>query len=1101
MLTTPNCWCATNHTTSEAGLPCEDLEYNSLTTTGSPDSSGNVTIIPDDQRCPSGAIRILWTPLGCATSWLVRVVPITDTPTAGIGSITPGQGSNGPASPFGTFDPSVCTLTNQSSCKAFLWLPGQSIFSELDLVADFTTLVSNSLGLAGTNASFQVPSGTSQNYLYRAYSGGFADGTEFSNVWNGQYSDGKVLWSTALAENIGESVMEGIDIAGVLPNTETSCIFANVGQLNTVTEIANSLATSNFDTADDFQQVLQYDFNSFVNSATSAAETCGADNAVKSLSTVAGTASKFIPGVGLVIQILQAGSNVGQILQRTYELGVEASPVETAFISVNSPLTHPTRILASCSSNTMVTGQSQQCSVQAYDSLGNTIPSAQSSFSWTSSSQVVKATGTDAVGATIQVTALRPGTTTLTVTAARDTHGPLVQSSVKLTVTASTLAKIVVTPSALTAPTGQSYQLVAQGLDSGNHAVSLGTTNWVSSNNAVATVSTSPNGAQFGQLQTLASGTTTITATSGGIQGTATVTVNSSTGGGGGSIFPGQVLSATLSASAPAGHCNFGAPSNRYLLDLSGLSGSTLVTVSASSAAFDSFVCILNASNTLIAQDDDSAGNLNSTTTVSLAPGQYFLEISSFGGSGSGPYSLSASVPTITSPGSFTLGAQVTGNLSSAATKGFCNGSAPSDRWTFTLTAPGSITIDVASTAFDTYVCLLNSSNNYLNGNADSGPGTNSRLIYNNLGVGTYYIEVSSSSPSYAGGAYTLSLQPGLPPGKPILVASTVAGGLQPMAANGQCNGAAPSDRWAFTLTSPSTVTIDLASTAFDTYVCLLNSTNNYMNGDADSGPGTNSRLTYSNLGVGTYYIEVSSSSPSYAGGAYTLSLQPGYPPGTPISLGNAQSGTLSSTTANGQCNGAAPSDRWTFTLTSPSTVTIDVASTAFDTYVCLLNSTNNYMNGDADSGPGTNSRLIYSNLQVGTYYIEVSSSSQGYAGGAYTLSLRPGLPPGTPINLGSTLSGNLSTTAANSRCNGAAPADRWTFTLATSTTVTINVSSTAFDTYVCLLDANNNYINGDDNSGGGTNSQLTAILGLSTYYIEVSSRSSGGGTYTISLH
>jgi hypothetical protein len=253
-------------------------------------------------------------------------------------------------------------------------------------------------------------------------------------------------------------------------------------------------------------------------------------------------------------------------------------------------------------------------------------------------------------------------------------------------------------------------------------------------------------------------------------------------------------------------------------------------------------------------------------------------------------------------------------------------------------------------------------------------------------------------------------------------------------------------------------------------------------------------------LPVGTYYIEVSSSSPGNAGGAYTLSLQPGLPPGTPISLGSTQSGNLSSTAANGQCNGFAPADRWTFTLTASSTVTIDVASTAFDTYVCLLNSSNNVLSSDTDSGPGTNSRLIYSNLAAGTYYIEVSSSSPSYAGGAYTLSLQPGVPPGTPISLGSTQSGNLSTTAANGQCFGLIPADRWTFTLAASSTVTISVTSTAFDTYACLLNANNLPINSDDNSGGGTNSQIVTTLGAATYYIEVSAKSGGSGAYTINL-
>src|SRR5206468_2987542 len=107
--------------------------------------------------------------------------------------------------------------------------------------------------------------------------------------------------------------------------------------------------------------------------------------------------------------------------------------------------------------------------------------------------------------------------------------------------------------------------------------------------------------------------------------------------------------------------------------------------------------------------------------------------------------------------------------------------------------------------------------------------------------------------------------------------------------------------------------------------------------------------------------------------------------------------GSVSSGAAKGTCNRASSADHWAFSIASTTTITIDVSSTAFDTYVCLLDSNNNYLDADNNSGGGTNSRLIYQNLRVGSYYIEVSSNSTGYLGGLYTLSLQAGLPPGTP--------------------------------------------------------------------------------------------------------
>jgi hypothetical protein len=348
-----------------------------------------------------------------------------------------------------------------------------------------------------------------------------------------------------------------------------------------------------------------------------------------------------------------------------------------------------------------------------------------------------------------------------------------------------------------------------------------------------------------------------------------TVNVTSS---GGGTITLGQTVSGTLSASAPAGHCNFNAPSDRYSFDLSGQTGSTLVTVAESSTAFDSFVCVLDASNNILGQDDDSAGSLNSSIILSLSPGQYYIEASSFSGTGTGAYTLSALPTTVQSAGPISVGNRVAAILSNTASNGVCNGSAPADRWQFTLSATTTVTLEADSTAFDTYLCLLDSNNSIRAVDTDSGPGTNARVVFQNLAAGTYYIEVSSSSTGHAGGAYTLSLQQGLPPGTPISVGQTLSGNLSTTAANGSCNGSAPADRWQFTLSATTTVTLEADSTAFDTYLCLLDSNNSIRAQDDNSGGGTNAKIVITLSPSSAYYIEVSSKSST--GGAYALSLK-----------------------------------------------------------------------------------------------------------------------------------------------------------------------------------------------------------------------------------
>jgi subtilase family serine protease len=108
---------------------------------------------------------------------------------------------------------------------------------------------------------------------------------------------------------------------------------------------------------------------------------------------------------------------------------------------------------------------------------------------------------------------------------------------------------------------------------------------------------------------------------------------------------------------------------------------------------------------------------------------------------------------------------------------------------------------------------------------------------------------------------------------------------------------------------------------------------------------------------------------------------------GGAIQLGQTVAGRLIPSAPAGHCRSGIPADRWEFTLAATTTITVEADSTAFDTYLCLLNSTNGAITTDDNSGPGTDARIVYQNLPVGTYYIEVSSSS-GAGGGAYTLTL-----------------------------------------------------------------------------------------------------------------
>ena len=104
-------------------------------------------------------------------------------------------------------------------------------------------------------------------------------------------------------------------------------------------------------------------------------------------------------------------------------------------------------------------------------------------------------------------------------------------------------------------------------------------------------------------------------------------------------------------------------------------------------------------------------------------------------------------------------------------------------------------------------------------------------------------------------------------------------------------------------------------------------------------------------------------------------------------------------------------------------------------------------------------------------------------------------------ISLGQTINGVLEASDDRTRLGDGSFADNYELTLTTAQTVTIEMNSSTFDTFLFVVDSADNLLGVDNNGGSGSNSRLVLTLRAGTFIIEAtSSGPSAGGPYTLSV-
>ncbi len=434
--------------------------------------------------------------------------------------------------------------------------------------------------------------------------------------------------------------------------------------------------------------------------------------------------------------------------------------------------------------------------------------------------------------------------------------------------------------------------------------------------------------------------------------------------------------------------------------------------VAAASDAFDTYLLIRGPGGLRIDNDDDANGNGSTDSRAvveALADGPITIGVTSYAAGMTGAYTLQVRQPgagaqaTVAprTPSPIRVGAPVRATL--AAGDETLNSGEFSDAYSVQLRAGQTVSVEMDSAAFDTYLMAAGPGGVRVDNDDGDGTGTNARLSFTAPEAGTYLIRATSFQPGMSG-AYTMRVVEGrtagaaAPPPPPaaagasLVAGRTVNGALA--ASDRRSQGGQFVDTYTFQGRAGQRVVIDMASGGFDTVVNLVSPSGAREQHDDIGNGNTNSRLETILATDGVYRIEATSFQPQTSG-AYTLVLntqsgatQPTRPVNRP--QGGSQPGSVAldvtgrlergdETLDDGQFL-----DAWTFQGRAGQTVTIDVTSSDFDTQVVVVAPSGD---GDMnDDGPdGTNSQLVYRLPETGEYAVGVTSYSAGEVG-AYRL-------------------------------------------------------------------------------------------------------------------
>lgn len=317
-------------------------------------------------------------------------------------------------------------------------------------------------------------------------------------------------------------------------------------------------------------------------------------------------------------------------------------------------------------------------------------------------------------------------------------------------------------------------------------------------------------------------------------------------------------------------------------------------------------------------------------------------------------------------------------------------------------------------------------------------------------------------------------------------------------------------DSYAITAREGQRLEVVMRSAAFDTFVELFgpdSAAAPLFSDDDGLDEGTDSRLRFTAAQAGVYVLRVRPLS-GLEGGAYTLALTE-RPPARPaprpgrIRVGQTVQGRLAMN--DSETDDGGNYDAFAVRPRAGDRIAIDLTSEDFDPVLRVGVMENGafselVMN---DDGPdmGLNSRLIFTAPEAREYIIRATALNAA-GEGAYTLAVTQGPPPAPtqPIEIGATVQGDL--TATDGKGETGIAADSYRFAGREGQRVRIDMTSSDFDTYLQLFDANRlSLAEDDDGAAEGTDSRLTFTLPRTgDYIVEARAFAEDTGSYELTI-